>query len=305
MDLRTLNYFLAVAREESITKAAEALHMTQPPLSRQIMELEAELGRPLLVRGSRRITLTEEGLLLRERARELIALAEKTKADIAAAENTVAGDITIGAAETAAMRPVIRAARALQKTHPRLTIHISSGNAEYIRHNFERGLFDFGVLIEPVDLNIYDFLRLPARDTWGVLMRKDDPLAEKPAVTAADLLTIPLIVSDQHLFDSELSGWLGYPSDALRIIATYNLLYNASLMVEEGEGYALALSGIIPTAEGNPLTFRPLAPAMDVGVCLVWRKYHIHPRPAALFLRTMQDMLRGGAEMPDERPAEI
>ena len=209
MELRVLRYFLAVAREESISGAAQFLHLTQPTLSRQLMELEEELGKQLFVRGNRRVTLTEDGVLFRKRADEILALVDKATMEMTADEENIAGDIYIGAGETDAMRLIAREAKKLRARYPQIRYHLHSGNAEDVSERLDKGLLDFGLLIEPVDLKKYDYLRLPAADTWGVLMRRDHPLAAKELVSPGDLVKLPLLVS--QLTDSweALCGWLG------------------------------------------------------------------------------------------------
>lgn len=288
MDIRVLQYFLAVAREENITAAAETLHMTQPPLSRQLKELEEELGKQLFIRGSRRITLTDEGMILRKRVEEMIELMEKTKSEITASNESISGNIYIGCAETDAMRLILRIIKKIQEHYPEIQFHMSSGNAEDIADRLDRGLFDFCVFIEPTDLKKYDFIRLPAIDTWGVLMPKDAPLAKKESITFNDLTELPLIFTNQEMARNEFSGWSGGDFDKLHIVATYNLPYIASLMVEEGIGYALCLNKIIQTAEGCPLCFRPLEPRLDVGVRIGWKKYQVFSKAAEAFLNFLQ-----------------
>lgn len=288
MELRTLRYFIAVAREENITRAAEQLHLTQPNLSRQLKELEEELGTVLFLRGGRKITLTEEGEILRKRAEEMIELEEKTRTEIATSVENVAGDLWIGCAETDAMRLLVRAMKTLREAHPDIRIHLTSGNAEIVKERLERGLIDFGVFIEPSDLRKYDYIRLPAADIWGLLLRKDSPLAEKKSMTPEDLYGLPLICSHQDLLRNELAGWMGGDYDRLNIVATYNLVYNASLMVEEGLGYALSLDRIIPTTADRPLCFRPLEPRLEVGISVAWKKYRGFSKAAGLFLERLQ-----------------
>ena len=252
MELRVLRYFLAVAREESISGAAEALHVTQPTLSRQMMELEEELGKTLFLRGKRKISLTEEGMFLRKRAQEIVTLVEKTESEFSAAEETISGDVHIGGGETDAMRLIARAAHRLQSAYPHIAYHLFSGNADDVTERLDRGLVDFGVFIEPADLSKYDFIKLPVTDIWGVLMRKDCPLAARATIRPQDLLGLPLLVSNQHLVKNEFSGWFGEGYEKLNITTTYNLLYNASIMVEEGMGYALCLT----RSSGHPAAAR-------------------------------------------------
>lgn len=287
MELRVLRYFLAVAREESITRAAERLHLTQPNLSRQLRELEDELGATLFVRG-RGITLTEEGQIFRKRAQEMMELLDKARTEVAASAEDVSGDICIGCAETDAMRIIMRVIKSIRDVHPDIRIHITSGHEVVVGERLDQGLVDFGVFMEPADLQKYDFIRLPAADTWGLLMRKDDPLAEKTAIRPEDLVGVPLVCSNQNLFQNQLAGWARGMQDKMNIIATYNLLFNASLMVEEGLGCAICLDGIIPTVSELPLCFRPLEPRMEAGVSVAWKKHQILSKACQLFLDRIQ-----------------
>ncbi len=292
MELRVLRYFLAVAREESISEAANFLHITQPTLSRQIMELEEELGTKLLNRGRRnqKITLTDEGMLLRRRAEEMIELADRTEAEFARRDELISGEIHIGAGETDAMRLLTRAAKTLHTLYPHIRYHLYSGNAEYVTEQLDRGLLDFGILVEPADVHKYDYIRLPATDIWGVLLRRDHPLAARDAIQPADLQNLPLIISRQTMVQNELAGWLGSSFDTLHVVATYNLLYNASLMVEEGLGCALCLDKIINTTGDSRLCFRPLEPKLTVGLDVVWKKHQVFPKAAELFLQKLREM---------------
>lgn len=288
MDIRVLKYFLAVAREESISKAAVVLHMTQPPLSRQLKDLEDELGKQLLVRGSRKVTLTEEGIILRKRAEEMVALFEKTKAEVSSSNESITGNIYIGGGESKGFRIISRTAEKIRQKHPNIYYHLFSGNADDVSERIDNGLLDFGVLIEPADIKKYDFIKLPAKEQWGMLMRKDHFLAEKESISPFDLQNIPLIASRQSIAHNELSGWLGREYESLNIVTTYNLLYNASLMVEENVGCALCLNHIIPEHKSSNLCFKPLEPKVEVGLNLVWKKYQVFSKASQLFLETLQ-----------------
>lgn len=288
MDIRVLQYFLAVAREESITRAAETLHMTQPPLSRQLKDLENEVGKQLLIRGSKKVTLTEDGMLLRKRAEEMIALMEKTKSELSSSDENINGEIYMGSGETEAVSTIAKVAKNLQKEHPLIRYHIYSGDAEHIVERLDKGLIDFGLLVEPFDNSKYDFIRLPVKDTWGVLMRKDSPLAEKESICAEDLWDKPLIISHQTTISNEMISWLRKDISQLNIVATYDLLYNASRFVKMGFGYVIALDKLINTSGDSNLCFRPLYPASEAGLCIVWKKYQVFSRAADQFLREIQ-----------------
>ena len=266
MEIRVLRYFLAVAREESISGAADYLHLTQPTLSRQLMDLEEELGKKLFLRGSRKVTLTEDGLLLRKRAEEILDLVEKTQSEFHETDQAgISGDIYIGGGETQAMRMVAQTARELQADHPQIRYHLYSGNAEDVSERLDKGLLDFGMMIRPFDIKKYDSVQLPATDTWGVLMRKDSPLAERDCIRPRDLWDVPLLTSRQRMAQKELMEWLGKKPEELNLVSTYNLIYNASLMVEEGLGYAMTLAGLVNTAGDSVLCFRPPGTHADGG----------------------------------------
>ncbi len=294
MDLRVLQYFLAVAREQTISGAAEALHMTQPPLSRQLKELEEELGRQLFLRGSRQITLTREGMLLRRRAEEILALVEKTKSEVRSVDETVEGDVFIGGGESEGMRPIARAVAAVRRDHPGIRFHFYSGDGYDVAERLDQGLLDFGAFIEPTDVRKYDSLRLPRPDAWGLLMRRDDPLAGREAITPADLLQVPLLPSRQLMGENGLAGWLGCDAAQLHIVSTGNLLTNLLLLVEEGVGCALTLDGLARN-RGENLVFRPLAPRLVSWIFLVWKKYPLFTPAAELFLRRLKAELDGSA----------
>ena len=293
MEIRVLHYFLAVAREQSISAAAESLHISQPALSTQLKALEAELGKQLLIRGtkgSRRVLLTDEGMILRKRAEEILTLVRRTEEEVACSDEAIVGEVGIGSGETDIVRLFARAAQAIRRRHPDIRYRISSGNAEFVLENLDKGLIDFGLLFGAVDEKRYDALPLPARDRWGVLMRRDAPLAQQEAVCPEDLWDKPLIVSHQRGDDNSLSRWLRRELSRLNVVATYNLVFNASLLVDEGLGYALCFDKLINT-RGSGLCFRPLDPPLEAPACIVWKKYQVFSKPAAAFLQCLREML--------------
>ena len=291
MELRVLRYFLAVAREETISGAAEYLHLSQPSLSRQLMDLEKELGKQLFVRGNRKITLTEDGELLRRKAIEIISLVEKAESEIHDSQEQISGKIYIGGSETKAMRFIAQTARNLQKMHPYIQYHIYSGNSDDVMERLDKGLLDFGILIEPFDHAKYDSIKLPTHDICGVLMRKDSPLAKHDFVQPEDLYQLPLIISCQSMALEAQLEWLGKSTDELNIVGTYNLLYNASLMVEEGVGYALGLDKLLYSQSEEPLCFRPLFPKQEVAMDLVWKKYQVFSKTSEKFLQQIHQAI--------------
>lgn len=286
LEIRVLRYFLAVAQEGSVTRAARALHLTHPTLSRQIRELEEELGQTLFSRGGRELSLTREGLLLRQRAEEIVGLAEITEKEFRSlGEKTVSGDLSLGCGESKALSFVTDALKVLQDEHPLIIPHFFSGNGEIVMDRLDKGLLDFAVLMGAENTERYYSLPLPNHDTWGLLMDKDDPMAQKKAITAEDLLDIPLILSSQSLSRDELSGWLGFPMSRLHIAATYTLLFNGSLMVRSGLGYALCFDHIAPSGKDSPFAFRPLTSPLS----LVWKKHQILSAPAEAFLAKIRE----------------
>lgn len=292
MELRVLHYFLAVAREQSISAAAQSLHLSQPALSTQLKALEEELGKQLLIRkskGSRKVTLTEEGMILRKRAQEILSLVKRTQEEISSPDETIAGDVCIGAGETDIVRLFARAAQSLQRQHPDIHYHISSGNAEYVLEYLDKGLIDFGLLFGQVDLQKYEAIPLPVRDSWGVLMRRDAPLAQKETVCPADLWDQPLIISHQRSDDRRLAQWMQRDLSQLHIVATYNLVFNASLLVDEGLGYALCFDKLINT-RGSSLCFRPFAPRLESTAYIIWKKYQVFSKAASAFLACLKQL---------------
>ncbi len=293
MEIRVLRYFLAIAREGSITNAANFLHVTQPTLSRQIRDLEEELGQRLFVRGSHHMSLTAEGMILRKRAEEIISMVDKTEAEFQSMEHMVSGDIYIGSGETKAIQVVAQIAKELRDTYPGIHYHLYSGNSEDVTERLDKGLLDFGILIQPADISKYDYLNLPAKDTWGVVMKKDSPLSKKEVIRKEDLLEVPLICSRQAIMQersgNEFAQWFGEDFDRLNIVTTFNLVYNAAIMVEAGVGYAVTIDKLVNTAESSALCFRPLEPKLDSGLNLIWKKYQVFSSAAELFLERLQD----------------
>lgn len=294
MELRVLQYFLAVAREQSISGAAQSLHLSQPTLSTQIKAMEEELGKQLLIRGtpgSRKVTLTEEGMILRKRAEEILALVNRTTSEIALSDQSIAGDVYIGAGETDGIRLLTQVARKVQTRYPHVHFHISSGDGKDVLENLDKGLIDFGLLLQQVDISKYEMIEIPVKEIWGVLMRKDAPLAQKAVIAPEDLWEVPLIISRQTSSSAMVSSWLKKDLSALNIAATYSLLYNGSLMVEEGMGYALCLDKIINTSGDSCLCFRPFSPPLELGVYMVWKKYQVFSKAAEKYLHTLQEEL--------------
>lgn len=295
MELRVLKYFLAVAREENITKAAALLHMTQPTLSRQLMQLEEELGVQLFRRSRYHIVLTDEGMLLRRRAQELVDLAEKTAQEFQK-NPELRGEISIGSGDLEGMYVLAELMASFQKLHPQVTYQIYSGNADHTKERIEGGTLDLGLLLEPVDISKYDFIRMPVKEQWGVLIREDAPLAQKEAVTPDDLAGIPLILTRRELIQQEMERWFGPYAQQLQVKATGNLPYNMALLARQGVGAFLTLR-LHCTYEG--LRFVPLSPALESSTVLAWKKTETFPPALSAFLTHVEKCLNPISDNPE------
>jgi len=288
MELRVLRYFLEVARERSVTRAAERLHISQPTLSKQLKDLEGELGKKLFVRGSHDVKLTDEGMLLRKRAEDILSMADKTVDEFKSLGTFTGGDVWVGCAESEGIKHLARCFKALLERYPGLRLHLQSGNSADVTERLDRGLLDFAVIVHEVDLSKYNYLQMPAIDRYGVLMRKDSPLAGKETVQVDDLLDVPLICSRQGITED-------YPKvfqekmDSLRIVATFNLTYNAGVLVREGVGCALTFDKLADTSAESELTFRPLTPPLETRMYLIWKKYQVFSPAAEVLLREVRE----------------
>lgn len=292
MELRVLKYFLAVAREGSITGAANSLHLTQPTLTRQLQDLEKELKQKLLIRGKYKVTLTPEGMILRKRAQEIVDLVEKTQSELSISD-TISGDIYIGGGESDCMKHIAHIIKEIQKDYPDIKFHIYSGNAEDVTEKLDKGLLDFGVLIQPVDLSKYDTITLPDKDIWGVVMRKNSKLAKKDYIELEDLKNLPLINSRQAMRKlngkNEFIEWFQGEFENLNTVATINLVYNAAVMVKAGIGYAITLDKLVDTSSESVLCFKPLKPQLESALDIVWKKYQVFSPAAKLFLDKLKE----------------
>lgn len=287
MELRVLRYFLEIAREENVTHAAQRLHISQPTLSRQIKELEDELGKKLFIRSNYSIKLTEEGMLLRKRAEDILDMADKTLAEFKSLNEINGGDIHIGCAESNGIAPFIRIIQSLQKQYPRIRYHFYSSGTEAVNERLDRGLLDFAIIVQEVDPLKYNYLKIPASDQWGLIMRKDSPLAQHSCIHLQDLIDIPLILSRQAMKE-EMPRWFGEMQDKLHIVGTYDLLFNTSVMVREGFGYVLGFNGLVYTGSDSDLCFRPLEPELISPMYIVWKKYHMFSPVAALLYKELK-----------------
>ena len=285
MEIRRMQDYLAVVREGTISAAAEALHVSQPALSRQMKELEEELGVTLFQRGSRRISLTGEGMILRKRAEEMLRLLQLTEAELTQARDTVTGEIHIGAGESHAFHFLSRAAGQLLREHPGVRVHVVSGDTEDLMEQLGNGLLDFALIFSAFDPSVYHSLALPQEDRFGVLMRRDSELAGKAFVTTEDLVGRPLLIS--RAADGRLWKW--EETQRMNVVGTYNLLYNASLMVEDGLGYALCFDRLISLSDESALCFRPLVPELRVQGTVIWKRYQVLSPAVRLFVSLLQE----------------
>lgn len=283
MEFRVLQYFLAVTREGNISAAAQSLNLSQPSLSRQLKDLEDELGAKLFIRGNRRIELTEEGLILRKRAGEIMQLVELTESEISEVKNNISGTLSIGAGESLSMHRITEVFRRLKENYPDIRLNVVSGDTEDLQDRVDRGLLDFALIFTDFDRNAYHHLTLEEKEIFGVIMRRDDALAEKEYITVKDLYDKPLIVSRANGLDI----FSGSQARKLQVAATYNLLYNASLMVEDGIGVAISFDGLVDTSENSSLCFRPLYPEISVSPSLIWKRHQKLSIISQLFIKQL------------------
>lgn len=288
MDIRLLEYFLAVAKSGNITRAAEQLHITQPTISRQLMELEEMVGSPLLIRGKRQVTLTEAGVLFQQRAEEIVSLMEKTLRDIADQDDLLGGTVAIGCVETCASRILPKVLAGFSAQYPNVKYELYSADGDDIREKLDRGDLDFGILVEPIEAAKYDFFRLPYWETWGILMRRDDPLAQKAAIGRDDLLNIPLCLPRREIVREHIAGWFGVEQSQLNVFAGHNLLNNAALLAEAGLCYVVCVGGSFEIRGGESLCFVPLTPERTTGHVLAWKKNRVFHSAANRFKEYVQ-----------------
>lgn len=288
MDIRVLRYFIAAVEAESITRAAERLYLTQPTLSRQFMELEEELGHKLFVRSNKKLRLTAKGELFYERARSIVELCERTKREMLE-EDDLEGEIRIAAAETAALRSLARAIKRLQSVAPKVRCHIVSGAEVTVKAELHSGLTDIGIFVGSADVTAYSTLRLRSKDQWGVLTRADGPFGGKNCVEPRDLVGEPILCSSQAFDRNEFAGWFGAALPKLRIVGTFNLLYNAYLLAEAGVGHVLALKGIINPEADSGVVWLPLSPSLEAEVTVAWEKNRRLSKPVELLLNFLRE----------------
>lgn len=292
MEIRVLRYFLTVANEKNITKASQKLHITQPTLSRQLHQLEEELGKKLFQRGNHDIKLTPDGYLLKKRAEEILALVKKTEIEITASNEEITGDIYIGAGETDAVRLIAKAINNIQKKYPKIIFHNISCDSIDVIDKLNKGLIDFGILFEPADYSNFKYIKFPVHDTWGILMRKDSDLAKNKYITPEMLAERPLIISRQMMNGLDFAEWLGIPEEKIHISATTNLIFNGSLLVDEGVGFAVTLDKLINCTGISNLCFRPFYPHRSAQMYLVWKRNQIFSKASELFLNDFRKVFQ-------------
>lgn len=292
MDIRVLKYFLAVAREQSYSVAAERLFLSQPTLSRQIKDLEEELGKTLFIRSNKGVALTEEGMILRKRAEEIVELLDKTEQEVRHSNDVVSGKVYIGAGETYAIKLIADTAQKLQESYPDISYSLYSGDGTDVLERLDKGLIDFGIVFQEVDTSRYEHIDIPLKDRFGVLMRRDSPLADREKISLSDLKDLPLIVPRQPNHNMMFAEILGLEENDVNIAAEYNLVYNGSVMASEGMGYCLCFDRLIST-EGSNMCFKPLKPELEVGCSFVWKRYSVFTKAAEMFLLQFQKDIEG------------
>lgn len=283
MEIRVLRYFLEIARESSMSRAAEILHVSQPTLSKQMKELESELGKKLFHRGSTSVSLTDEGMLLRKRAEDILTMVDKTTSEFRELDNITGGEVHIGCAESHQIKYLAWVIKDFKEAYPRFRYHLTSGNTEQVVERLDRGLIDFAFIVEPPNLERYNHIEIPGTDIWGLAIRKDHPLAEKREIVFADLTEVDLICSEQGMkFD--IARWCGENADQLNLSGTINLCYNGGVFVEEGLGGMLTFDRLVNTGDDSKLCFRPLSPRLETKMYIIWKKYQVFTPIAELLL---------------------
>ncbi len=290
MEIRVLRYFLEIARTGNMSRAAETLHVSQPTLSKQMKELEQELGKKLFRRGSVGLALTDEGMLLRKRAEDILDMVDKTTDEFHALDTVTGGEVHIGCAESHQIKYLARIIKEFREEYPLFRYHLTSGNTEQVVERLDRGLIDFAVIVEPPNLSKYNYIEVPETNTWGLVLKKDDPLATKSSIDIDDLIGLPIICSAQAM-QFDIPRWCGEKADMLDLTGTINLAYNGSVFVKEGVGYMLSFDNLIDTGTNSPLTFRPLNPPLETKMYVIWKKYQVFTPIAELLIDEMKNKL--------------
>lgn len=289
MEIRVLRYFVEIAREENMTRAAEILHISQPTLSKQMKELETELGKKLFKRGSVGISLTDEGMLLRKRAEDILDMVDKTTNEFKTLDDITGGEVRIGCAESYQIRYIAKVIKQFKEKYTLFKYHILSGNTEQVTERLDKGLFDFAIIVEPPDLSKYNYIEIPETDIWGVLMRKDNPLSKKNVIRPKDLYDIPIICSEQSML-TDIPRWCGENIDMLNICGSVNLFYNGSVFVKEGVCCMLTFDKLADTSSESQLCFRPLEPVLETKMYIIWKKYQIFTPVTKLLLEQIKSL---------------
>ena len=303
MEIRTLRYFLETAREENMSKAAERLHVSQSTLSKQLKGLEEELGKKLFIRHSFSLELTDEGMLLRKRAEDLLSMAAKIEEEFSAMDDLAGGNIYFGCAESWQIRHLAGVIREFKKRYPDFHYHVTSGDTEQVTEKLDQGLLDFAVIVEEPDYEKYEAMKMPEADRWGLVMPDDDPLAEKEQITFEDLIGIPLFCSEQG-WRHDLPGWCGGRMEELNLEGSFRLSYNGSVFAREGLGYLLTFEHLVNTGPGSGLAYRPLYPALETEMYVIWRKRQVFTPIAERFIREFREWI-GGVEYAAMQRKEV
>ncbi|WP_195984639.1 LysR family transcriptional regulator [Clostridium sp. D33t1_170424_F3] len=290
MEIRVLRYFLEIARVGNMSRAAETLHISQPTLSKQMKELEKELGKKLFRRGSAGLTLTDEGMLLRKRAEDILDMVDKTTDEFNALDTVTGGEVHIGCAESHQIKYLARIIKEFREDYPLFRYHLTSGNTEQVVERLDRGLIDFAVIVEPPNLSKYNYIEVPETNAWGLVMKKNDPLTSKTSIEVDDLIGLPIICSAQAM-QVDIPRWCGEKADMLDLTGTINLAYNGSVFVKEGVGYMLSFDNLVDTGTNSPLTFRPLNPPLETKMYVIWKKYQVFTPIAELLVDEMKNKL--------------
>ncbi len=291
MDVRILRYFLTVAQEENISRAAEVLHITQPTLSRQIAQLESELGVVLFKRDTRKLTMTSDGLLLRRRAEKIIELIDKVEDDFSGNARMMEGKISIGCGELASVQELARILKQFHRMYPLVVFDIFTGNADTVAERIDRGIIDLGLFLEPVDKSKYEFARMTVRERWVAVMRSDDPLAQKDVVTVDDLKDKPLILPRRLSVQSELANWFGDDFKSIGRTSTSNLNTNGAVMASAGLGYNLCIEGMLYNWNDRHVTYRPLYPVLEATSVIAWKRHQPLNQPVMMLIDFIKQSL--------------
>lgn len=290
MEIRVLRYFLEIAREGNMSRAAQTLHVSQPTLSKQIKDLESELGKKLFRRSSASVSLTSEGMLLRKRAEDILDMVDKTADEFSALDDITGGEVRIGCAESCQIKYLARTIKRFKEKYPLFRYHITSGNGEQVTERLDRGILDLAVIVHTPDLTKYNYLEIPETDVWGLVMKKSHPLSEKEKITIADIEGLDVICSEQSM-ESDIPRWCGEKIDTFNFTGSTNLAYNGSVFVKEGLGVMLTFDNLVNTGSDSELCFRPLYPKLENKMYIIWKKYQFFTPIAERLLDMLKEEL--------------